>query len=234
MTAQTFIDRLSTRGRILMLGGLAVIAHGLSRSTRDTDIWLEPFADPREWSEVLREVIAEFRGTAPYDLRGRRRVSPGDIEGVVARDGVIRISGLDRGLDVFRTPHNMTTDDFHEVWQRAAMNIPGVRIPEDIDILVTKEETSRPQDIADISFLEEKIRKRLSRTLPDCSLQQAEAIFQRYADHATCESALQNRDAGVQRLAMQTLKAFADAGDPFAERTLRDLKSPRQASTGDD
>jgi hypothetical protein len=35
MTAQEFIDRLSARGRVMMLGGLAVIAHGLARSTRD-------------------------------------------------------------------------------------------------------------------------------------------------------------------------------------------------------
>ena len=37
MNADVFIDELAARGRVLVLGGLAVIAHGLTRSTRDAD-----------------------------------------------------------------------------------------------------------------------------------------------------------------------------------------------------
>ena len=37
-----FIRKLTQRHRVVVLGGLAVIAHGLSRSTYDGDIWLDP------------------------------------------------------------------------------------------------------------------------------------------------------------------------------------------------
>lgn len=38
---ETFIDRLTATHRVVVLGGLAVIAHGYSRHTKDADIWLE-------------------------------------------------------------------------------------------------------------------------------------------------------------------------------------------------
>jgi hypothetical protein len=41
-TVEQFIEQLAIRARVLMIGGLAVIAHGLSRATKDADIWLEP------------------------------------------------------------------------------------------------------------------------------------------------------------------------------------------------
>jgi hypothetical protein len=220
MSAEAFIERLATRGRVLMLGGLAVIAHGLARSTRDVDVWLEPFATANDWAVVLREILADVPVAYPFDLRRRRPVDPLEIEPVVVRDGVIRVGGLDRNLDVFRVPHNLSADDFDAVWHRAEVRLEHARVPDEIDLLVTKEDTSRPQDMADIAFLEEKIRQQLSATLSRCTLEEAEEIFRRYADHATCTAALQNPNEPVRRLAMATLREFADAGDPFAQRML--------------
>jgi hypothetical protein len=225
MTAQDFIEQLATRGRLLVLGGLAVIAHGLARSTRDADVWLEPFTGLDEWTEVLRNVLAAYPDASPYDLRNRRATPPDNIGDVVARDGVVRIAGLDRALDIFHRPHNMAPEDFQTVWDRAALKMENTRVPEDIDLLVTKEETSRPQDVADVAFLEQKIRTRLSDVLKTCSVQEAEAIFQRYADHATCAAALHNSDTGVQALAVKILREFADTGDPFAERLLQEQQT---------
>jgi hypothetical protein len=37
-----FVRILTGSHRVMVLGGLAVIAHGLSRSTYDGDVWLEP------------------------------------------------------------------------------------------------------------------------------------------------------------------------------------------------
>ena len=45
-TVQTFIDSLTSRYRVVVLGGLAVIAHGYSRHTQDADIWLDPLTVP--------------------------------------------------------------------------------------------------------------------------------------------------------------------------------------------
>ena len=36
---QQFIDRLTPEARVLVIGGLAVIAHGYDRHTKDADIW---------------------------------------------------------------------------------------------------------------------------------------------------------------------------------------------------
>ena len=45
-TVQTFIDSLTSRYRVVVLGGLAVIAHGYSRHTQDADIWLDTLTSP--------------------------------------------------------------------------------------------------------------------------------------------------------------------------------------------
>ena len=47
------IRRLAGEFRVLTLGGLAVIATGLSRNTYDADIWVEPFASPQEAVRML-------------------------------------------------------------------------------------------------------------------------------------------------------------------------------------
>lgn len=39
--SEEFLTRLGDRSRVLLLGGLAVIAHGLSRTTEDADVWLD-------------------------------------------------------------------------------------------------------------------------------------------------------------------------------------------------
>ena len=41
-TVEKFLESLTENFRIILLGGLAVVAHGLPRTTKDADIWLEP------------------------------------------------------------------------------------------------------------------------------------------------------------------------------------------------
>ena len=41
-TTDRFIRQLAQAHRVLTLGGVAVIAHGLDRNTHDGDIWLDP------------------------------------------------------------------------------------------------------------------------------------------------------------------------------------------------
>lgn len=61
-----FMRRLAREGRVLILDGLAVIAHGFSRTTKDADVWLEPFSDGRTWAEHLIAVCMEFPGTTVH------------------------------------------------------------------------------------------------------------------------------------------------------------------------
>ena len=48
-----FIRRLTGGHRVLLLGGLAVIAHGLARATKDADVWLDPLASAELWACAL-------------------------------------------------------------------------------------------------------------------------------------------------------------------------------------
>ena len=57
---QTFIDRLTESHRVVVLGGLAVIAHGYSRHTQDADVWLDPMESPEVWAAALENVCKEF------------------------------------------------------------------------------------------------------------------------------------------------------------------------------
>ena len=94
-SSEQFLEELGGRGRILLLGGVAVIAHGLARATRDVDIWLEPFSTIDEWSGVVIDVLASFPKAQPYDLRKKISITHAEISKVVDRDRVIRIIGLD-------------------------------------------------------------------------------------------------------------------------------------------
>lgn len=41
-TVEEVVTQLASQDRVVMLGGLAVIAHRLSRPTKGTDVWLDP------------------------------------------------------------------------------------------------------------------------------------------------------------------------------------------------
>ena len=58
MTAQEAVVFLANRRRVVLLGGMAVILHGLSRSTKDYDIWLDPLPEPEVWALEIKELMA--------------------------------------------------------------------------------------------------------------------------------------------------------------------------------
>jgi hypothetical protein len=220
-TVGQFLGDLEAQKRVLVIGGVAVIAHGLPRPTRDADVWLEPCWDEAEWTSVLIQVMNHFPGVRGHDLREHREVDPGEIEATVGRDGVVRLVGLERPLDVFRIPHNLKASDFDEVWRLSTLVIAEGRVMEEISLLLTKKETSRPQDIADVVFLESKVRAEFSRRLKECTAAEAKALLARYADHETCRALLDNPHEEARQLALQLLREFADEGDPFAVEILK-------------
>jgi hypothetical protein len=126
---------------------------------------------------------------------------------------------------VFRIPHNLEVQDFDQVWGRAALALGGLRVPDTIDLLLTKEETTRPQDKADIAFLENKVRMHVSDKLQHCVPDEAKAVFERYADHDTCRAALQNPDPCVQEMGRALLRQWAESGDPFAREVLNEFNT---------
>jgi hypothetical protein len=52
--------------------------------------------------------------------------------------------------------------------------------------------------------------------LPCCSYDDAEKMFDRYADAQICEFALRNPDVKVRALAVNMLNSLAEDGNPYA------------------
>jgi hypothetical protein len=44
------LEFLAGKRRTILLGGMAVILHGLSRLTKDFDVWQDLLPDPRTWA----------------------------------------------------------------------------------------------------------------------------------------------------------------------------------------
>ncbi|MGF1657633.1 MAG: hypothetical protein ACFCU3_11730 [Verrucomicrobiales bacterium] len=150
---------LAKAHRVLMLGGLAVISHGHSRPTLDADIWLDPSLPLNEWLAAAYELKAQFRELRFLEIGSWQEIPDGLFGEVIERDGVFRMMGASQPLDIFRSPNELSMEEFEEVWNRATLLDDGTRLPDTIDLLVTKQETGRDKDIQDIAFLEAKAER---------------------------------------------------------------------------
>jgi hypothetical protein len=223
-----FIRALTAQHRVMVLGGLAVIAHGFSRPTKDADIWLEPMATPARWADALNQVCVKFPGVSIHKLPGWQRTSASELPTVIENTGIIRILGLDCPLDIFRRPNEFGESEFDEVFSRATPNADGTRLPDPLDLIVTKLDTGRPQDLHDSQFLETLVRQDYIARIPSASLDQVRSMFSRFVDWEVCQIALQSPDKEVRELAHETLTEMADEGDPFAQALLEGSPIPYQ------
>jgi len=215
------IRLLSAEFRVLTLGGVAVIATGLSRNTCDADIWVDPFASPDEWADRLAPRLYETCGAQPVAIGSWEKIEREALPTVIARDGVIRLTGLERPLDIFRVPNQLGIEDFSGVWSRALPMDDGTRLPDPIDLLVSKQETGRDKDRADIIFLEGKIEADYLARLPRVSADEAVRMLGRFLTPRVAEAALTHSDEGVTQLARRFLHELATEGDPYAAEILR-------------
>jgi hypothetical protein len=215
------VRRLADEFRVLTLGGLAVIATGLSRNTYDADIWVEPFASPEEWSNHLSPILYASGTAQPVAIGSWEKITRENLAQVISRDGVIRLDGLERPLDIFRAPNQLPIEDFDEIWDRAQLQDDGTRLPDPIDLLVSKQETGRDKDRADIIFLEGKIEADYLARLPAVSADEAARMLGRFLTPRVAEAALAHPDNGVGELARKFLHELAEEGDPYAAEILR-------------
>jgi hypothetical protein len=58
MTAREAVAFLASKRRAVLLGGMAMILHGLSRSTKDYDIWLDPLPRPEAWAKEIKKLMS--------------------------------------------------------------------------------------------------------------------------------------------------------------------------------
>ena len=223
---QDFIDRLTPDHRVIVIGGLAVIAHGYPRHTKDADIWLEPMASSSDWAAVIEGICADLPGTSIHRLPGWVQVSGGEIAAAIEETGVVRIVGLDKPLDIFRRPNEFGEDAFEHVAARASENGDGTLLPDPLDLVQSKLDTGRVQDRRDMDHLESLVRAEYKQRLPTAAPEEALAMLGRYCEWQVLRAALANPAPEVRELAMRHLHEFAEAGDPFSLAILEGREIP--------
>jgi hypothetical protein len=57
MTAQEAVAFLASKRRTVLLGGMAMILHGLSRNTKNYDIWFDPLPDAQTWAAAIQRLL---------------------------------------------------------------------------------------------------------------------------------------------------------------------------------
>lgn len=211
----------------MLLGDAAVILHGMSRTTDDFDIWMDP-TPLEEWASALRGGLAPFANLELFRLGGGpmewKPFPPELLPQVALEDKVIRVCGAHHPLDVFYQPNETEVADFDAVWSRARPLDDGTRLMEEIDLLLTKEATRRRKDLGDIAFLEGKVDERELAILRSAGPDQAREMFARYATPDLLRSVLRAADhPDVRELARQLLRELGDDGDPFAIEYVREM-----------
>lgn len=215
-----FIRELAARHRVILLGGMAVIAHGFSRQTKDFDVWLEPFGTPKEWAEKLAAVCLQFSEAYLWSLPHRRKLLPEELPEEVRDFGVVRVGGFALPVDVFRMPNELELDDFDRVWSASRRMDDKVALPDEIDLFSTKADTGREHDRQDQLFLESLVKKRFRERLPFCDMAEAQSLLGRFLDPECLQYALDNPDAAVRELALKHLREFESEGDPYSRDIL--------------
>lgn len=221
-----FIAQITSSKRVVILGGLAVIAHGLSRTTDDADIWLEPMDDIGEWCRFLEEQCLKFGGLTIHRLPRWTPVSGEELTEAIDETGLVRIMGLDCPLDVFRKPNEFETEEFGAVFGRGVLREDGTTLPHPIDLIVTKSFTNRDKDYTDVTHLEAVTRQEYLAKLPTASPEEAAFMLERYSEWRVLQAALENPSPEVKELATTHLREFAEAGDPFSQAILEGRPIP--------
>lgn len=217
------IHEIAASRRVLALGGLAVISHGLGRNTHDADIWVEPMESPEVWASVVGPLVYSTPSAKPVAIAVWEPIPEKNLAEVIARDGVFRINGLDRPLDIFRKPNELPIEEFESAWVRAKPLHDGTRLPDEIDLLMTKQLTGRDKDLMDIAFLENKAEKRYLAELPATTEERAVEMLERFLTPKVAEAALAHPSETVRQRAMSFLRELAAEGDPFAADILKNL-----------
>ena len=229
MKAEDAIEFLAKHNKVLLLGGMAVILHGLSRTTKDIDIWLDPTPGIEPWAASIRMLLSESQGLAPFSVDAAvswKKIPPDGIEQAATNDGMIRIAGADRPIDVFYWPNELELRDFLATWDRAQPIGHGLRLMEEVDLMVTKQATGRDHDEADLRYLSGLVEKKHKAILAGCDLSTAKKLFDRFATPEVAVFAYrQATDPDVRALGLQQLRELSALGDPFAADLLDQIEN---------
>ncbi len=233
MNIKDTVRRLAEQRRVIVLGGIAVMMHGFQRTTKDVDLWLDPLQDERRWADSLREFVeSEALEVARVgdEFGNFMKFPASDIASAVAKDRFVRIVGAERPIDVFRVPNYMKIQEFDDVWNRAEILKDGTRLMDEIDLMVTKMETGRPHDQADMRFLETKMESVYRKRLHTCSGKEASEMFVRFVTpDIAFYAATQEENPLVQSSGLAALRDLSDNGDLYARELIEGLMRSRNS-----
>ena len=140
---------LEHRVDFVVIGGVAVQAHGYIRSTRDLDIVARPSAlNMSRLSEALAELEAEPRGSALANLADPHLLRRAALVPIITRVGPLdllnieHVAGAPRGYDALREDALTIEVDGGQV------AVAGLS-----DLVRMKRAAGRDQDLADIEAL---------------------------------------------------------------------------------
>jgi hypothetical protein len=237
MTAQEAVAFLASKRRTVLIGGLAVILHGLSRNTKDYDIWIDPVPDVQSWAAPIQQLLTRepsLQAQRISTFGGWKPIGVGEIAAVGHEDRLIRISGVDRPIDVFFGPNELEPSDFEGVWERGIPIEHGVRLIEAIDLIVTKQLTDRPQDETDIRFLTNKIEAKYRARLRTCSESEAVSMLDRFATPEIAAMAVrESKQDSIRAIGWRILREMRENGDPFAAEFISEIERERPANAPD-
>jgi hypothetical protein len=130
--------------RYILIGGFAVIAHGLERPTKDIDLLIDPSVDN---VERIKRALAVLPDNAV------REVKPDEVE----RYDVIRVAD-EVVVDLMAKACGVTWEDAAR--DSEVLELDGVEIPiAGIETLIRTKRTVRAHDAADREYLERLLRK---------------------------------------------------------------------------
>lgn len=223
-TAAELTRHLASRHRVIVLGGLALIAHGHTRPTLDADVWLDPNLSIADWSLALLDLLGCDPRLCIVKIGTWEPVNDSDLPMAIEEDRVVRMIGAAQPLDIFREPNELDMTEFDEVWERATPLNDGSRIPDAVDLLITKQSTGRDKDALDIAFLESKIQRQYLRQLPGASGEEAIKMLERFLTPKVAGAAACHPTESVRALGRKFLVELAAEGDPFAGDILRQIQ----------
>ena len=219
--ADAFTCALAASHRVVLLGGMAIIGYGLSRKTKDVDIWLDPLPSSKMWAAELNACLDSFSDVYRWSLAEQRVISAEEVAAEIEDAGVLRMGGFDRDIDVFRRPNELGVESFDEVWNRSNKELTGgMRLPDPLDLHISKADTGREHDWTDQLSLETLIKAHFKERLPVCGLQEANSLLDRFLDPGTPKHARTNPHSKVRALALKYPRELEGEGDPYSRDVL--------------
>lgn len=129
--------------RYVVIGGIALVRHGVVRATRDVDV----MADPTDATMVaLRRLVDEWSATRPDGT------PVGDRDLVAGR--AAHLSSTHGQLDVLPPPRSVTFEDLAARAEQRLVDGTVAPICSLADLVSLKRIAGRPRDIADLADLE--------------------------------------------------------------------------------